>query len=87
MTIVDNVMSGAKQEVQIVKSFIQSPKGPFETVDSMVRTARNVVFNSLKDVGVNRPVIGSVGSMIPKLGGQMTGKLGSKIRSRIRSRY
>jgi len=91
MTVIENVMNGAKQEVGHVVSFVQSPKGPFETVDAMVRTARSVVFNSLNDVGIPRPVVGAPGL----LGGQRSGRSRGqmlknplqKIRSRMQNRY
>ena len=81
MSVVDSIIRGAKKEAQDVKTFIQTPKGPFETVDAMVRDARQIVFDSLRAVGVPRPIIGGYSV----LQGQMPGKPLQKLRDRVKS--
>ena len=57
MTVVDAVVRGVKREVQDVKSFVQTPKGPFETLDDMVGDIRQTVFDIGSSVGINRPLL------------------------------
>jgi len=66
---IDTLIRGVKQEGTIVRSFATTPKGPFETIDRMVRTARSTVRGTARAAGV------------PSLRGQLKGqkKLGYRI--------
>jgi|GEM_PF-3085801 len=43
MSVVNSVTRGLKQEARILASFVTSPKGPFETVDQIIKTGRSTV--------------------------------------------
>jgi len=40
MTVVDIVKSGAKRQVSTLRTVVRTPRGPFSTVDQVVRNAR-----------------------------------------------
>lgn len=67
----DTLLRGVKREGAIIRDFAMTPKGPFETIDRMVRTVRTTVRGTARAAGV------------PSVRGQLKGqKLGSRIRGK-----
>jgi len=58
--VVDVLIRGARREIQHVIDFATTPVGPFETVDKMVKTARQTVRDVASEVGVRIPFRGQV---------------------------
>lgn len=69
MTVVDVVISGAKEELRNVTDFISTPSGPFETVDKVVKTARRTARRAASSAGVPLPLKGQMRLVdrVPKL--------------------
>jgi len=70
MTVVDAVLRGAQREARIMADFATSPRGPFETVDMMVKTVRTTARDAARSVGFS-PLHGmhgmSLGSRVKPL--------------------
>jgi len=58
MTILDVFVRGAQREAANVKDFVKTVKGPFETVDAIVKDARLTVREVGEQVGVRVPMYG-----------------------------
>lgn len=58
MAVLDVLVRGAQREVSNIKDFVTTVKGPFETVDALVRDARLTVREVGQAVGVRVPFYG-----------------------------
>ena len=58
--VVNVLISGAKNQAQILKSFATTPTGPFKTVDRMIESGRSTA----------KRAIGSTGAGVKGLSGQ-----------------
>ena len=77
-------VSALQRQVENVKSLITEPRGVFETIDSMIRTARMANRETLKTIGVGIP--GVTGMKLSGAGilQNITRKLGTNIRRFLR---
>lgn len=86
MTVIDALVRGAKGEVQVVKSFVTSPKGVFEAVDDMIKVARTAAFESEASVGLQRPILtGSLAGQRTYGATVGTGNVLRKVKERVQS--
>lgn len=67
--IIDVIMRGVQREAGNVMDFLTTPKGPFETVDAVVKDARLTAREALEQVGVSVPTLRGLG-----------GRLGQRLR-------
>ena len=48
--VLDELMSLIRSEARVVREFVTTPKGVFETVDEMIRVARISSYNIMKEI-------------------------------------
>ncbi len=46
----DELMNLIRSEARVVREFVTTPKGVFETVDEMIRVARISSYNIMKEI-------------------------------------
>ena len=82
--IINIRVSALQRQVENVKSLITEPRGVFETIDSMIRTARMANRETLKAIGVGVPGLGGMKISGAGILQNITRKLGTNVRRLIR---
>ena len=67
MTMLDVLVRGAQRETQNVKNFVTTVKGPFETVDAIVKDARLTVREVGEQAGIRVPMYGQKLQILERL--------------------